>query len=72
MVTSKCTYKWKLFNDVLESWLSRQKASEESDKKKDDDNFELPDETSINNIDLGGILNLATEDTLNIRYYEIL
>ena len=29
--------------------------------------FELPDETVMNNIDLGGILNLATEDTLNIR-----
>ena len=49
------------------------KESEEScDKKRDDNNFELPDETSMNNIDLGGILNLATEDTLNIRYLEIL
>ena len=28
---------------------------------------EIADETLINNIDLGGILNLATEDTLNIR-----
>ena len=27
----------------------------------------MADETLINNIDLGGILNLATEDTLNIR-----
>ena len=49
------------------------KASEEScDKKRYDNNFELPDETSMNNIDLGGILNLATEDTLNIRYLEFI
>ena len=40
------------------------------DKENLDKNEEsqLPDETVINNIDLGGILNLATEDTLNIRY----
>ena len=27
-----------------------------------------PDEAQINNIDLGGVLNLAAEDTLNIRF----
>ena len=59
------------FNDVLE-FLVKQASEESCDKKKDDNNFELPDETSMNNIDLGGILNLATEDTLNIRYLEIL
>ena len=45
--------------------------SENSDKNYQS---ELTDQTFINNIDLGGILNLATEDTLNIRYscnYEI-
>ena len=26
-----------------------------------------PDEAQMNNIDLGGVLNLAAEDTLNIR-----
>ena len=53
------------------SWLWFLKTSKESTDKKSDStstNFELPDETSMNNIDLGGILNLATEDTLNIRY----
>ena len=30
---------------------------------------QLPDETAQNNIDLGGILNLASEDTLNIREF---
>ena len=42
------------------------KQEEEEDKNSDS---QLPDETVINNIDLGGILNLATEDTLNIRYF---
>ena len=59
------------FNDVLE-FLVKKESEESCDKKRDDNNFELPDETSMNNIDLGGILNLATEDTLNIRYLEIL
>ena len=27
-----------------------------------------PDEAQMNNIDLGGVLNLAAEDTLNIRW----
>lgn len=27
-----------------------------------------PDEAQLNNIDLGGVLNLAAEDTLNIRW----
>ena len=38
--------------------------SENSDKNYQS---ELTDQTVINNIDLGGILNLATEDTNNIR-----
>ena len=62
----KCT---KLFLTCC-SWLSFLKISKESTDKKNEDssnNFDLPDETSMNNIDLGGILNLATEDTLNIR-----
>ena len=32
---------------------------------------ENPDEAAVHNIDLGGVLNLAAEDTLNIRWGEV-
>ena len=53
--------------------ISSYQGTDDMDKEKGQDgnatspDSELPDETVMNNIDLGGILNLATEDTLNIR-----
>ena len=54
-------------------FISSYQGTDDVDKEKGKDgnasspDSELPDETVMNNIDLGGILNLATEDTLNIR-----
>lgn len=60
-----------IYEKALQLSIGRQNfVKRENEKKKEEDKNsdpQLPDETAINNIDLGGILNLATEDTLNIR-----
>ena len=62
-----------LMTNNTEMFISSYQGTDDVDKEKGKDgnptshDSELPDETVMNNIDLGGILNLATEDTLNIR-----
>jgi len=60
-----------IYEKALQLSIGTQSFMKGDDKENLDKNEEsqLPDETVINNIDLGGILNLATEDTLNIREF---
>ena len=64
-----CIYEKALQLSIGRHNLAQHNLSEQEKKKnvKEETENSLPDETAINNIDLGGILNLATEDTLNIR-----
>ena len=64
-----CIYEKALQLSIGRPNLTQHNQSEQEKKKNVEEEAEnaLPDETAINNIDLGGILNLATEDTLNIR-----
>ena len=41
--------------------------NKEDGANKESSGVSNPDEAQMNNIDLGGVLNLAAEDTLNIR-----
>ena len=45
--------------------------NKEDGANKESSGVSNPDEAQMNNIDLGGVLNLAAEDTLNIRFLNI-
>ena len=56
-------------NSSLSFWCETfSKVDFNREWEDDDDTIQMnPDEAQLNNIDLGGVLNLAAEDTLNIR-----
>ena len=72
-VANNDEFSWRWY-EVDDAYYKGEEFKAESDNNKDGGvaNKESsvvsnPDEAQMNNIDLGGVLNLAAEDTLNIR-----